>query len=277
MSSPSSPRTARAHADSVRRLQPRAEVRPPAAARRGARRARRRDRPLRAHRARARRRARRSTARATATRTRATSCSTCRARCCAGSRFPLGELRRTRCARSRASSVSSTADKPESQGICFVPDGDVRGALARLRPERPASRGPIVDGDGRVLGEHGGRPATRRASGAGSASRAAPGTWRGASRENRVVVGARGRARAARACGSSARAGSRAHRPRRPVRVRSATDTAGVGASRARARRRGAQLHFDEPVWAPAPGQAAVVYDAADQRVLGGGWITRSR
>ncbi|HKC50646.1 MAG TPA: aminomethyltransferase beta-barrel domain-containing protein [Myxococcota bacterium] len=30
---------------------------------------------------------------------------------------------------------------------------------------------------------------------------------------------------------------------------------------------------FDEPVWAPAPGQAAVVYDAADRRVLGGGWI----
>jgi tRNA U34 2-thiouridine synthase MnmA/TrmU len=34
-----------------------------------------------------------------------------------------------------------------------------------------------------------------------------------------------------------------------------------------------ALLRFDEPVWAPAPGQAAVVYDAADQRALGGGWI----
>jgi tRNA U34 2-thiouridine synthase MnmA/TrmU len=37
--------------------------------------------------------------------------------------------------------------------------------------------------------------------------------------------------------------------------------------------RGGAELRFAEPVWAPAPGQAAVVYDAADERVLGGGWI----
>ena len=34
-----------------------------------------------------------------------------------------------------------------------------------------------------------------------------------------------------------------------------------------------AEIRFAEPVWAPAPGQAAVVYDAADERVLGGGWI----
>jgi tRNA-specific 2-thiouridylase len=33
------------------------------------------------------------------------------------------------------------------------------------------------------------------------------------------------------------------------------------------------EVRFAEPVWAPAPGQAAVVYDAADARVLGGGWI----
>jgi tRNA-specific 2-thiouridylase len=32
-------------------------------------------------------------------------------------------------------------------------------------------------------------------------------------------------------------------------------------------------LRFEEPVWAPAPGQAAVVYDGSDERVLGGGWI----
>jgi tRNA U34 2-thiouridine synthase MnmA/TrmU len=35
----------------------------------------------------------------------------------------------------------------------------------------------------------------------------------------------------------------------------------------------GFRAALDEPVWAPAPGQAAVVYDAADERLLGGGWI----
>ena len=33
------------------------------------------------------------------------------------------------------------------------------------------------------------------------------------------------------------------------------------------------RVDFGAPVWAPAPGQAAVAYDAADSRVLGGGWI----
>jgi tRNA-specific 2-thiouridylase len=46
-----------------------------------------------------------------------------------------------------------TADKPESQEICFIPDDDYRGFLRRRIPQafRP---GPIVDGGGRVLGQH---------------------------------------------------------------------------------------------------------------------------
>jgi tRNA-specific 2-thiouridylase len=37
-----------------------------------------------------------------------------------------------------------------------------------------------------------------------------------------------------------------------------------------------ARIAFEEPVFAPAPGQAAVAYDAADERLLGGGWIAAS-
>src|SRR5262249_61158371 len=48
-----------------------------------------------------------------------------------------------------------TADKPESQEICFIPDNDYRGFLRSRVPEafRP---GPIVDARGSVLGQHGG-------------------------------------------------------------------------------------------------------------------------
>jgi tRNA-specific 2-thiouridylase len=49
-----------------------------------------------------------------------------------------------------------------------------------------------------------------------------------------------------------------------------------VPARVARAVQGGVCFELEEPVWAPAPGQAAVVYDAADERVLGGGWITGS-
>ena len=59
-----------------------------------------------------------------------------------------------------------TADKPESQEICFIPDDDYRGFLRRRMPEAFAP-GPIVDGQGTVLGRargpgqlHGG-PAAR--------------------------------------------------------------------------------------------------------------------
>ena len=45
------------------------------------------------------------------------------------------------------------ADKPDSQDICFVPDGDYASLVKKLRPET-AAPGDIVHIDGRVLGSH---------------------------------------------------------------------------------------------------------------------------
>ena len=47
------------------------------------------------------------------------------------------------------------ADKPDSQDICFVPDGDYASLVKKLRPET-AAPGEIVHVDGRVLGNHAG-------------------------------------------------------------------------------------------------------------------------
>ncbi len=71
-------------------------------------------------------------------------------------RFPIGELCKREVRELARSLKLVTADKPESQGICFVPDGDVRGALRRLRPGAPAEPGKIVDRQGQSLGTHGG-------------------------------------------------------------------------------------------------------------------------
>ncbi|OGL18440.1 MAG: tRNA 2-thiouridine(34) synthase MnmA [Candidatus Rokubacteria bacterium RIFCSPLOWO2_12_FULL_71_22] len=73
----------------------------------------------------------------------------------AAARFPVGALTKAE-VRARARRLGLvTADKPESQEICFVPDDDYRGFLARRDPGifRP---GPIVDRSGRELGRHAG-------------------------------------------------------------------------------------------------------------------------
>ena len=73
-------------------------------------------------------------------------------------RFPLGELTKPE-VRSVARSLGLvTADKPESQEICFVPGGDYRDALRERAAWSPVA-GPLVDVDGAVVGTHGGSAA----------------------------------------------------------------------------------------------------------------------
>jgi tRNA-specific 2-thiouridylase len=72
--------------------------------------------------------------------------------------FPVGELTKSE-VRARARELELvTADKPESQEICFVPTGKYRDLLEKRLPMiHPALvPGPIVRTDGRVVGEHGG-------------------------------------------------------------------------------------------------------------------------
>src|SRR5207247_6155606 len=73
----------------------------------------------------------------------------------AAAHFPVGHLDKDH-VRAHARRLGLvTADKPESQEICFVPDDDYRGFLRRRDPDL-FQPGPIVDGDGRVLGTHAG-------------------------------------------------------------------------------------------------------------------------
>ena len=73
-------------------------------------------------------------------------------------RFPVGELGKDEVRRRSRELQLATAEKPESQDICFVPAGDYREFLAsRLQPNhRALEPGPIVTRDGQVVGEHSG-------------------------------------------------------------------------------------------------------------------------
>jgi tRNA-specific 2-thiouridylase len=71
-------------------------------------------------------------------------------------RFPLGDMPDKGAVRALAAELGlSVADKPDSQDICFVPEGDHARLVGRLRPDA-AEPGEIVDAAGRVLGTHAG-------------------------------------------------------------------------------------------------------------------------
>ncbi|MDA0901914.1 MAG: tRNA 2-thiouridine(34) synthase MnmA [Proteobacteria bacterium] len=68
-------------------------------------------------------------------------------------RFPLGGLTKEQ-TRAEAQRLGLTiADKPDSQDICFVPNGDYASVISKLRP-KAFKKGDIVDLNGNVLGEH---------------------------------------------------------------------------------------------------------------------------
>ena len=68
-------------------------------------------------------------------------------------RFPLGDLAKDEVRRLAEDAGLGVAAKPDSQDICFVPDGDYAGLVKRLRPETVAP-GAIVDLAGREIGQH---------------------------------------------------------------------------------------------------------------------------
>lgn len=196
-------------------------------------------------------------------------------------RFPLGDLPKSLVREAAAGLGLAAATKPDSQDICFVPEGRYSTLIDKLRPNA-AGRGEIVHLDGRVLGEHAG------------VSRFTVGQRRGLNiavgeplfvvrlepEAKRVVVGPREALLtrgltlketnwlgdeetldAAAALGLPVLA--RVRSTREPVAARLVVQN---GA---------AAVVFDRPEDSVSPGQACVLYAAdAPSRVLGGGFIS---
>jgi tRNA-uridine 2-sulfurtransferase len=198
-------------------------------------------------------------------------------------RFPLGDLEKTQVRRLAGELGLQAADKPDSQDICFVPQGRYVTVIDRLRPAA-AEGGDIVHVDGRVLGRHEGvsRYTVGQRRGLGVALGDPLFVVRLDPAARQVIVGPREAllARGLRLCetnwlGDEASLEDAA-RAARPVlaRVRSTREPAaarlGLGAD-------GVEVLFHTPEEAVAPGQACVLYDAAEpSRVLGGGFIAAS-
>ena len=173
------------------------------------------------------------------------------------------------------------AEKPDSQDICFVPNGKYQAVVEKLRPGA-IEPGEIVHVDGRVMGEHNGvinfTVGQRR--GLGVATGEPLFVVKLDAAAKRVIVGPRealGVTRIAlkdvnwigEAVGSEDELNGRAVL----VRVRSTRPPVpgklSIGA--------GWHVDLDVAEEGVAPGQAAVFYDPTTTRVLGGGWIARTQ
>jgi tRNA-uridine 2-sulfurtransferase len=195
-------------------------------------------------------------------------------------RFPLGELTKPE-VRSAARELGlATADKPESQGICFIPDGDVRGAL-RSRAGWTPEPGPIVDTEGARVGEHAG--AAGYTVGQRQGLGVALGEPRYVSRvdplSNVITLARRADLETTTIELDDVRfvAGLAPSDDsfRADVRVRHRGPLVPATVRRTSKARGGSwTVETDRPVWAAAPGQAAVLYDG--ERCLGGGRITQA-
>jgi tRNA-specific 2-thiouridylase len=193
----------------------------------------------------------------------------------AAARFPVGGLTKAEVrARARALGLV-TADKPESQEICFVPDGDYRGFLRRRAPTM-FEPGPILDEAGTRVGTHGGLAnytvGQRRGLGlAGGRPRYVADLDPA---RNAVVVAEAAALECDRLTASQANFIGWTP-PAAPAPVRAKIRHAHVPAA-ATVRALGAgriEVVFDEPQRAVTPGQSVVLYDG--DRVLGGAVIDR--
>jgi tRNA-specific 2-thiouridylase len=194
----------------------------------------------------------------------------------AATRFPLGDLTKSEVRSMAANLGLPTADKPESQEICFVPAGDYRDLLAERRGYA-GDPGPIVDGAGTRVGMHTGYAhyTVGQRHGLGVALGEAVYVREVQPATNTVVIGRRDEVAQNQfpVAGRQFVAGEPpADRFEARVRIRHrapdvACEITLVGDDRF-------VVETAEPVWAPAPGQAAVLY--AGDECLGGGRIART-
>lgn len=193
--------------------------------------------------------------------------------------FPLGDLTKDQVRELARRKGLPVASKPDSQEICFIPNGDYAAFIeayfrSRGEPFQPR-RGPIVDREGRVLGEHQGvhRFTIGQRRGLGIAAGEPLYVIATDPAEGKVTVGRNHELLGDRLVAEQVNWIAFERPPERLralVKIRHKHEPAWAEL-RPLPDSDAVEVRFDEPQRAITPGQAAVFYDG--DVVLGGGWI----
>lgn len=189
-------------------------------------------------------------------------------------RFPLAELTKDEIRDFAGQLGLVVAEKPDSQDICFVPNGDYAGVIKRLRPDCSLP-GEILHMDGSVLGQHQGvlhyTVGQRRGLGVAVGDPLYVVSIDADARQ--VIVGPREALARQKILLSEVNwlGGDASQALDVRVRIRSTSEPAAAQIKLTGAHQ--AEIHLATAEEGVSPGQACVFYAADEERLLGGGWI----
>ena len=193
-------------------------------------------------------------------------------------RFPLGTMKKNETRKIASELDLNVADKPDSQDICFVPNGDYASVIRKHRPES-FKEGDILDAEGKIIGKHDGiiNFTIGQRKGIGIAHKEPLYIVKINALENQVIVGNRESLLIKKIYLKDINLLSNVEKYNDNlfIKVRS---TGRLIRAKITLNKSEAEAHLEEDETGISPGQACVFYlkNKFGDRVLGGGWITRT-
>ena len=193
-------------------------------------------------------------------------------------RFPLGTMKKNETRKIASELNLNVADKPDSQDICFVPNGDYASVIRKYRPES-FKEGDILDMEGKIIGKHDGiiNFTIGQRKGIGIAHKEPLYIVKINALENQVIVGNRESLLIKKIYLKDINLLSNVEKYNDNlfIKVRS---TGRLIRAKITLNKSEAEAHLEEDETGISPGQACVFYlkNKFGDKVLGGGWITRT-
>ena len=191
-------------------------------------------------------------------------------------RFPLGKLKKKETRKIASELNLNVADKPDSQDICFVPNGNYASVIKDYKP-KSFKEGDILDTQGKVIGKHNGiiNFTIGQRKGIGIAHKEPLYVVEIKAKENKIVVGNKSALAIKKIYLKNINLLSKKNNNNFFVKVRS---TGRLIKAKAIFKKSEGEVNLEENEMGISPGQACVFYskNKLGYKVLGGGWITKT-